>query len=138
MQLTTIRNYIINCEGACFRTQVAIRVLTLRAKEWRQYVQGQFEEDEQSETAADVMLWQRVLTVYDCEATSAITHIEDVIWKGTEIPASILATTLKRWIQMRGLIREAVSNSINKCTRALCLQEIDDRSSSITNKKHTT
>ncbi|MCJ1479801.1 hypothetical protein MMC13_008487 [Lambiella insularis] len=126
--LTSLSNYIVNSDGVCFRTQVAIRTMTLHAEEWRQYVEGQLNEDKQTEMAADVMLWQVILAVFDAEATSAINSIEAMTRNGTDLPAAMMAITLNRWRQIRLMIREAVSNGMNNCTKRLCLEIMDDRS----------
>ena len=113
------RNYTLSSEGVCFRTQVAIRSVTLNTQDWKKFMAGTFDETELSKSQAAAILQKEVLQVYEKEAEEALQHLakEKVHEMSTraekrEIPSKILQyateTLLRRWKQILDLIRQAM------------------------------
>jgi len=107
------RDYRLTTEGLCFRTQVAVRTLTLNAKEWTIFREGQCLNDDaskQDEYEADAFIVENILEVYLWEAEEALKALKGLDSIGMQ---SQRETLIKRWKQIRSLIQQAIESSVS-------------------------
>ena len=110
-RLTTYSNYTLNSDGVCHRTQVAVRIKTLKQSHWEQYVSGQLSETEQAEAKADEFIVTHILRIYYEEA---IGTIRDTANPSRAFPPLQRDLLLRRWQQVKVLVQNAFTNSINQ------------------------
>jgi len=120
LQVTTItraengcRDYRLTAEGLCFRTQVAVRTLTLNPKKWTRYVEGRFSSDdagEQDECGADAFIVENILQAYLWEAKKALKALKGL--DSTDLQSQ-KETLIKRWKQIRSMVQQAIETSVS-------------------------
>lgn len=99
------RNYTLDSDGVCFRTQVAIRRQALNTYHWKKFMAGVDTEDEETRVAVVTLLHNRILLPYEREAEEALQHLE---MTGNAIPPGAKATLITRWKQIRQMIQQAL------------------------------
>lgn len=107
------RDYRLNAEGLCFRTQVAVRTLTLNAKDWRKFRDGQHmsinaRKQDEFETAA--FITKNILEVYLWEVEEALKALKGLNTTGTP---SQMDTLSNRWKQIRSMVQQASESSVS-------------------------
>ncbi|KAK3172786.1 hypothetical protein OEA41_006111 [Lepraria neglecta] len=105
LNLYAYRNYTLNSEGVCFRTQVAIRRQIMSTCHWKKFMAGTFEDDEKTRVYTGIELHNRILSRYEDEADEALKHLEKI---GDAIPAGVKEVLTRRWRQIRDLVRQAM------------------------------
>lgn len=120
LQVTTItraetgsRDYRLTAEGLCFRTQVAVRTLTLNAEEWTRFLEGQFPGDNASnhdEHEADAFIVENILEAYLWEAEEALKALNGLDLTDLQSQQETLVT---RWKQIRSMVQQAIESSVN-------------------------
>lgn len=108
------RNYTLSSEGVCHRTQVAVRSQTLKIAVWNKFVAGRDVKDDQDESKADLFIVSRILQVYYETAEKALRDLENT---GDLLPSAPRGTLMRRWEQIKELIREAFRGGINTRTK---------------------
>jgi len=107
------RDYRLSAEGLCFRTQVAVRTLTLNVKEWTKFREGQCLSDDtsrQDEYEADAFIVENILGVYLWEAEEAVKALKGLDSSGVH---SQIDTLTKRWKQIRSMVQPAIESSVS-------------------------
>lgn len=107
------RDYRLTAEGLCFRTQVAVRTLTLNAKEWTKFREGQCLSDDaskQDEYEADAFIVENILEVYLWEAVEALKALKGLHSPGLQ---SQKDTLIGRWKQIRNMVQQAIQSSVS-------------------------
>ena len=115
------RNYTLSSEGVCFRTQVAIRRVTLKTKDWEKFMVGTFDEIELSKSQAAAVLQRDILQLYEKEAEQALQHlargkVPEILTRAekkdvAKIPWYATEILLRRWKQILDLIHLAMQNT---------------------------
>ena len=113
------RNYTLTSEGVCFRTQVAIRSVTLNNRDWKKFMAGTLDETELSKSQAAAVLQREVLRVYEKEAEEALQHLakeksHEMVTRAekreiaSKIPRYATEVLLSRWKQILDMIHRAM------------------------------
>ena len=107
------RNYTLSSEGVCFRTQVAIRSVTLNTQDWEKFMAGTFDETELSKSQAAAVLQREVLQLYEEEAEQALQHLTHAEKReiASKIPWYATEVLLYRWKQILDMIHLAMQNT---------------------------
>lgn len=98
----------------CHRTHVAVRTLTLAAKQWQKFLAGQYPTEEfrdQDEREADAFITENILRVYQWEVDEALHALEDLKYEGMQGNRDVL---VKRWKQIRHMVRQAMKASVGQ------------------------
>ena len=113
------RNYTLTSEGVCFRTQVAIRSVTLNTQDWKKFMAGTLDEPELSKSQAAAVLQRDVLQVYEKEAEEALQYlakekVHEMLTRAekrgssSKVPQYATEVLLRRWKQILDLIHQAM------------------------------
>ncbi|KAM4065049.1 SET domain-containing protein [Hirsutella rhossiliensis] len=100
--------YMLDAETACFRTQMALRILCLAPAQWRAVLDGTRPED-QDQDAADAELL-KVLTRYEKDIRSKLVEIDRA---GDDASGQAKACLRSRWIQIKQLVVTTISRLQN-------------------------
>ncbi|KAI9163492.1 Ribosomal lysine N-methyltransferase set11 [Paramyrothecium foliicola] len=95
--------YMLDAETACYRTQIALRMLVLHEDRWRDVLEGIRDEDADQDAVDKELL--KVLWAYDRDITSTLIALEDVT-EGEDIMKDSLKD---RWVQVQDLVGMAIS-----------------------------
>lgn len=90
--------------------------MTLSNYQWKRFVERGETTDVFDELKADSYLCERILHVYYQEATNALTTLKKI--PDESVPPHIKLTLIRRWEQIKDLIRSAFQNGINADTQA--------------------
>lgn len=116
------RNYNLNSEGVCHRTQVAVRNQTTNLARWKRFVRGKVPDRDHEESKADAYIVKHILQVYYQEADRAIRCLDGI---GDAIPAGVRATLIYRWKQIQTMVRAAFKNGIKDSVQTSTLDIFD-------------
>ena len=109
------RNYNLTAEGVCYRTQVAVRAMTLQPRDWKKFLKGHTQREEARDSSrADAFIAVNVLRTYKGDAMRALEALATIEDRDLESQKEIL---VKRWTQIRDIIEKAEENSIGPWTR---------------------
>lgn len=87
----------------CYRTQVAVRLLLLNDRQWKQVVSGRRDEEQDKDAANKELL--AILRRYEKDIRSAIREID-----GSKIGEASMRLALRgRWAQLREIVAAAMS-----------------------------
>ena len=104
------RNYFLDKNGVCFRTQVAIRSQVLSVCKWKKFMAGVFSEDEEEGAAVAKFLQNRILLPYEAEAKQALQYLEGI---DDAVPPIAKKTLIDRWKQIRDVIQCALIHDLS-------------------------
>ena len=114
-------------DGVCWRTQVAIRTQTLEIEDWQKFVKGRPISigDEDDQCNVDVFLATHVLLPYFQEADQTEKYLISADARTLELPEVFTKLALKRWSQIKSLLRTAVQSSIVEPVKSKLLNDFD-------------
>ncbi|KAI9703262.1 MAG: hypothetical protein M1836_007828 [Candelina mexicana] len=95
-------NYVLNEQGVCYRTQVAMRLLVLPFEKWQRFVLG--EEDEEQDQILTNERIVRLLLVYAKEAKDKLQKLR-ILPPTFQGPQAILTA---RWTQIQAMLTETI------------------------------
>ncbi|KAI9760433.1 MAG: hypothetical protein M1835_000162 [Candelina submexicana] len=95
-------NYVLNGEGVCYRTQVAMRLLVLPFERWQRFVLG--EEDEEQDQILTNERIVRVLLVYANEAKDKLQKLR-ILPPTFQGPQAVLTA---RWTQIHAMLTDTI------------------------------
>ncbi|KAI9716092.1 MAG: hypothetical protein M1812_005519 [Candelaria pacifica] len=95
-------NYVLNREGVCYRTQVAVRLLFLPSERWLRFVLGKDDEKLDQRPADEQIV--RLLIVYAEEATDTLGKLQTLppTFSGSQ------AILTARWTQIQVMLTETI------------------------------
>jgi hypothetical protein len=98
--------YVLDENGVCYRTQVALRILCLSPRKWQRIVDG-LDDGEEGQARVDQLL---VKVLYQFNS-----HISEMLSKVSKIDSELAGqeTLSKRWEQIR-LLLQATTNRIQE------------------------
>lgn len=99
---------MLNSEGVCFRTEVAIRKLTMETSDWKKFMAGINIHDEHARENADVLVQNRILLPYMEEVEEALQHLQK---SSNAIPPGPKQTLIKRWTQIKTIIQQCLQET---------------------------
>jgi len=110
LSLPVYSNYALSTEGACHRTQVAVRTQTLGEEAWDRFVAGEEIGDEQDQARADHFMESMVLQVYHKETVEVLARFERT---ADALPSGPRPMLTQRWKQIHTITYDAVKNGIS-------------------------
>ena len=112
-------------DGPCWRTQVAIRTQTLGFKDWQKFVDGLpiSIDDEMDQRDADAFLASHALLPYFREADQAEKYLISIDAGTLRLPEVFVEMALKRWRQIKNLLRTAVQSSLVEPVKSKLLDD---------------
>lgn len=102
---------LTSSEGLCYRTQVAIRLLTLDIPDWNRYIRGRSPSAAQDFQAQEV-IEKHILQVLDEKIEGASKAFSKM--KNEEAMRSQRAIIIKRWTQIKRMVEQARRSNIEK------------------------
>lgn len=99
------RNYALTAGGVCYRTQVAMRTLTLNSRDWKRYLKGlSISEEACDESQVNVIIEKHILQVYQDAAEKALKALENMNDQSVKHQKEAL---VRRWTQIKSVVEQA-------------------------------
>ncbi|KJZ79353.1 hypothetical protein HIM_01504 [Hirsutella minnesotensis 3608] len=95
--------YMLDAQTACYRTQVALRMLCLSSADWAAFLDGSRDED-QDQAAADAEL-RKILRRYEKDIRSKIAQVD----RASEADELAKVSLRARWVQIKELVTDTMS-----------------------------
>lgn len=100
-----LRNYVLDKEAVCYRTEVALRVLCVPERRWQRFVTG--EDDGESDQANVDELLFKGLKLLETKALDTIDQLSSL--KTKEVPQA--ETLMRRWNQVLLLLKTSMERT---------------------------
>ena len=97
------RNYNLDKDGFCHRTEVAIRTQTLKGLDWQRFVDGVNASHAKDEENVCAFITKWILRPCYCEIQETIERVR----KMDNLPLKAQTLLLQRWAQIKLLLLEA-------------------------------
>ena len=101
IHLINSRKYILDHEGVCWRTQVAIRTQTLDTRNWHKFVAGNDVDLEYNDQSKADSFINSLIQEYKAEADKALEGFQE---GGKTFPAGARDVLIRRWTQIKVLL----------------------------------